>query len=227
MKFGPISARGPVFVRVPSGGAAIPYLAVDKVNQNERLALELDLEGDAPRLEATDVEFEIAATADGPALVRTRPRCHGPRAKVRPSPRLWPTCASSRPGRTFVRAKVAIGDRIDRRTAAQDHGHGGTRAVAEAPPTSAIGFHEQAQRRDIDYAAAGLRRAAVHDGTGARTTSAQCHFSIVSRRDRMQPRQQCKQVLDKRANLWALRTRGLRRGGEGTGGRIRQRADAP
>jgi tetratricopeptide (TPR) repeat protein len=70
-RFGSLSVRGPVFVRVPTGGASVPYLALDKVNQNERLALELDLEGETSRLEGTNVEFEIASTADGPALVRT------------------------------------------------------------------------------------------------------------------------------------------------------------
>ncbi len=70
-RFGSVSARGPVFVRVPTGGAAVPYLALDTVNQNERLALELDLEGEASQIEGTRVEFEIASTSDGPALVRT------------------------------------------------------------------------------------------------------------------------------------------------------------
>jgi VWFA-related protein len=70
-RFGSVSARGPVFVRVPLGGASVPYLALDKINQNERLAVELDLEGEASQIEGTRVEFEIASTADGPALVRT------------------------------------------------------------------------------------------------------------------------------------------------------------
>ena len=70
-RFGSLSVRGPVFVRVPAGGASVPYLALDRINQNERLAVELDLEGETSRLEGTNVEFEIASTADGPALVRT------------------------------------------------------------------------------------------------------------------------------------------------------------
>ena len=57
-------------MRVPTGAASIPYLALDKVNQNERLALELDIEGETSHLEGTNVEFEIASSADGPALVR-------------------------------------------------------------------------------------------------------------------------------------------------------------
>jgi hypothetical protein len=69
-RFGTLSARGPVFVRVPRGAAGIPHLAIDTVNQDERLAVEVDLEGDASRIETANVDFEIAATADGPALVR-------------------------------------------------------------------------------------------------------------------------------------------------------------
>ncbi len=67
-QLGPLSAMGPVLVRVPRNDT--PYLALDSVRQDERLALELDLEGDATRLESADVEFEIASTADGPALLR-------------------------------------------------------------------------------------------------------------------------------------------------------------
>jgi hypothetical protein len=67
-QLGPLSAMGPVLVRVPRNDT--PFLALDSVRQDERLALELDLEGDAARLESADVEFEIAATADGPALLR-------------------------------------------------------------------------------------------------------------------------------------------------------------
>jgi len=70
-RFGSVSVRGPVFVRVPAGGASVPYLAVDKISQNEKLAIELDLEADVARLQGANVEFEIASTADGPALVRT------------------------------------------------------------------------------------------------------------------------------------------------------------
>jgi tetratricopeptide (TPR) repeat protein len=70
-KFGAVSARGPVFLRVPTGAASVPYLAIDRVTQNERLALEVDLEGEMSRIEGTNVEFEISSTDDGPALVRT------------------------------------------------------------------------------------------------------------------------------------------------------------
>lgn len=67
---GPLSATGPLLVRVPAGGADA-RLALDSARQNERLALEVDLEGDTARLDGTDVQFEIAATTDGPALIHT------------------------------------------------------------------------------------------------------------------------------------------------------------
>ncbi len=69
VQLGPLSAMGPVLVRVPRNEGT-PYLAIDSVRQDERLALEVDLEGDSARLESADVEFEIASTADGPALLR-------------------------------------------------------------------------------------------------------------------------------------------------------------
>jgi VWFA-related protein len=68
---GPLSATGPVFVRVPPGPMAEPRLALDKMGQDERLAIEVGLEGDASQLASTDVSFEIAADATGPALIKT------------------------------------------------------------------------------------------------------------------------------------------------------------
>jgi tetratricopeptide (TPR) repeat protein len=58
-----------VLVRVANDGAGEPRFAVDHVGRDERLAFEVGLEGDRERLENTDVEFEIAAAADGPALL--------------------------------------------------------------------------------------------------------------------------------------------------------------
>jgi VWFA-related protein len=63
------SATGPLLVRVPSERDAEPRFALDTVQQDEKLAIELDLEGLGDAIENTDVVFEVAATADGPALV--------------------------------------------------------------------------------------------------------------------------------------------------------------
>jgi Flp pilus assembly protein TadD len=68
---GPLSATGPVLVRVPHGAIAEPRLTLDKVGQDERLAMEVGLEGDASQLANADVLFEIAANGDGPALLKT------------------------------------------------------------------------------------------------------------------------------------------------------------
>jgi hypothetical protein len=68
---GPLAGTGPLLVRVPNGNLSEPRLALDGVKQDERLAMEVDLLGDGDRLSAAAVTFEVAATADGPALVHT------------------------------------------------------------------------------------------------------------------------------------------------------------
>ena len=81
VSLGDLTATGPVLVRVPSGALGDPSLALDSVGQDERLAVEIDLEGEKGRLEGTTVEFQIAATADGPVLLRSAAvLAAGPRA---------------------------------------------------------------------------------------------------------------------------------------------------
>ena len=106
---GALAASGPVLVRVPNGGEREPSLALDGVRQDERLAVEVDLTGDASHLEGTAVEFEIAATADGPALV------HAP-AAISQGPRAGAVLAQGfadmrilPPGDYVMRAKVTTG----------------------------------------------------------------------------------------------------------------------
>lgn len=65
---GPLFATGPLLVRAPRSDGA-PRIAVNAVRQDERLALQIDLEGERSHLEGAEVTFEIAATADGPSLV--------------------------------------------------------------------------------------------------------------------------------------------------------------
>jgi hypothetical protein len=103
---GGMTATGPVLVRVPSGPEGEARLALDGARQDERLALEIDIEADKSRIESTGVDFEIAATADGPALLRSP-------AVISPGPRegsiLAQGVASMRalpPGSYIVRAKV-------------------------------------------------------------------------------------------------------------------------
>jgi tetratricopeptide (TPR) repeat protein len=71
VSLGGLSATGPVLIRVPAAQQAESRLALNDVRQDERLALQIDLEGDRSRLAGADVVFEIAATNDGPSLVQT------------------------------------------------------------------------------------------------------------------------------------------------------------
>src|SRR4051794_588614 len=109
-ELGPISAAGPLLVRVPNHTAGDPRLALDGVRQDERLAIELDLEGEAARVENAVVNFEIASKADGPALVHTD-------ATVSPGGRTGSYLAQAfadmrvlPPGQYVVRAKLRSGD---------------------------------------------------------------------------------------------------------------------
>jgi tetratricopeptide (TPR) repeat protein len=69
---GPLSGTGPLLVRVSNRPAAEPQLALDGLSQDERLLMEVDLLGDAARLSNANVTFEVAPTADGPALVHAQ-----------------------------------------------------------------------------------------------------------------------------------------------------------
>jgi len=140
VQLGALTATGPVLVRVPTSAAGMPRLALDSIRQDEKLALEIDLEGDATRLEAADVEFEIAATADGPALLR-------PPAAISRASREGAAVAQGiadmrvlPAGDYVIRAKVA--------TASESFGElrrkitvtGAPRALAEAPTPVSSGF---------------------------------------------------------------------------------------
>jgi len=110
VRMGGLTATGPILVRVPDNTQTDPSLALDVIRQDERLALEIDLEGDPTSLTAADVEFEIASTADGPALL------HSP-AALSPSPRSGAMLAQGvadlrvlPPGGYVARAKVTQGN---------------------------------------------------------------------------------------------------------------------
>ena len=109
MPLGTLTATGPVLVRVPAAHQGAPRLALDAVRQDERLALEVDLEGDKSRLENTVVEFEVAASGDGPALLRA-PAALSPGS--RQGSMIAQGVADMRllpPGDYLIRAKVATG----------------------------------------------------------------------------------------------------------------------
>jgi VWFA-related protein len=69
LSLGPMTASGPVLLRLPAPGRGEPRLAVDTVRQDERLAVQIDLDGEQTQIQNAEVEFEIANTADGPSLV--------------------------------------------------------------------------------------------------------------------------------------------------------------
>jgi VWFA-related protein len=106
---GTLNATGPVLVRVPHAAEGDAGLALDGARQDERLAMEIDLEGDKGRLEGLGVEFEIAATDDGPRLVHAT-------AALSPGSRENTMVAQGvadmrvlPPGEYVVRAKVTSG----------------------------------------------------------------------------------------------------------------------
>ena len=66
---GGLTATGPLLVRVPAAAGAEPRIALGAARQDERLALEVGLEGDSEQMGKTEVAFEIARTLDGPTLL--------------------------------------------------------------------------------------------------------------------------------------------------------------
>jgi VWFA-related protein len=66
---GAFAGAGPILVRVPGGANPEPRVALDGVQQDERLALEAGFHAESGRLAAPEIVFEIAATPEGPALV--------------------------------------------------------------------------------------------------------------------------------------------------------------
>jgi VWFA-related protein len=76
---GTLTATGPVLVRVPQASEGNARLALEGARQDERLALEVDLEGEPASFEGVAVDFEIAASNDGPNLL------HAPAAVSRGS----------------------------------------------------------------------------------------------------------------------------------------------
>jgi tetratricopeptide (TPR) repeat protein len=106
---GDLSATGPLLIRVPARGGGEPRFALDGIAQDERLALEIDLQGDAARLAGSDVSFEVASAADGPALVRAA-------GNLTPGNREGSTMAQGfadmrmlPPGTYVARAKISAG----------------------------------------------------------------------------------------------------------------------
>ena len=67
---GGIATTDPLLLRVPPAGRGETRVALDTVTQDERLAIQIDLDGERASLETTTVDFDVATTADGPAIVK-------------------------------------------------------------------------------------------------------------------------------------------------------------
>jgi hypothetical protein len=135
---GPLSGTGPVLVRVPSRATSDPQLALDSVRQDERLALEISLDGERTAVGAADVVFEIANTADGPSLVRSA-------ASMSRDPGgllLAHAVADMRvlpPGEYIARAKITAGNEPIGELRRSFVVTGGVAPVVAAPTTTATG----------------------------------------------------------------------------------------
>ena len=66
---GDFTVSRPLLIRIPFDSSTQPRVAFERLRQDDRLALQVELEGDSDRTASAGVVFEIAATADGPALV--------------------------------------------------------------------------------------------------------------------------------------------------------------
>jgi VWFA-related protein len=106
---GDLLATGPMLVQVPANPQSQARLTLADVRQDERLAMQVHLEGEARRLADVGVVFEIAGSADGPSLVDTT-------ANLVPGSRSdWVVAQAVadlrvlRPGNYVARAKVKSG----------------------------------------------------------------------------------------------------------------------
>ena len=156
-----------------------------------------------------------------------RPPCHGARAMVRPSPRVWPTCASSRPGPTSSAPRSDSENEEIGELRREISVVGGTRARGGGTSTSAFAVSRAARRPR--HRACGLPVAGAPPFTMEQVLAPEVLKPFL---------EQCRVAAGcvvssgaadsrARANFWRLWPRGVRRGREGTCRRIRQGADAP
>ena len=106
---GPLSVTGPILLHVAGDGRGDPHFLIDGVRPDARLALEIDLSGEATQVSRAEVTFEIASSADGPALIQQPARIastdddEAVLAQAVTDVRLLP------PGNYLVRARVKSG----------------------------------------------------------------------------------------------------------------------
>ncbi len=71
VELGELTASRPLLIRLPADLNGQPRVAFGELRQDDRLALQMDLEGTSALTAAAAVVFEIAASPDGQALVST------------------------------------------------------------------------------------------------------------------------------------------------------------
>ena len=67
---GGIASTEPLLLRVPPAGRGDTRVALDTVTQDERLAIQIDLDGERALLDSTTVDFDVSTSPDGPAIVK-------------------------------------------------------------------------------------------------------------------------------------------------------------
>ena len=120
---GGIASTDPLLLRVPPAGRGETRVALDTVTQDERLAIQIDLDGERALLEATTVDFDVATTPDGPPIVKASGNLVSNRtgsvmAQGVSEMRMLP------PGAYFARAHVRNNGDLRRRDAAAVHAQG-------------------------------------------------------------------------------------------------------
>ena len=71
VELGELTASRPLLIRLPADPNGQPRVAFGELRQDDRLALQMDLDGTSTLAAGAGVVFEIAATPDGQALVST------------------------------------------------------------------------------------------------------------------------------------------------------------
>lgn len=106
---GGVAVTGPLLVQLPPDDHGEPHFTVDGVRQGERLAMEVGLTGNSVPVENLEVGFEIATTADGPALIQEPAKFspeRGPRSVLAQA---VTDVSMLPPGKYYARVKVKSG----------------------------------------------------------------------------------------------------------------------
>jgi tetratricopeptide (TPR) repeat protein len=69
-RMGGLETTDPLLLRVPPAGRGETRVALDTVTQDERLAIQIDLDGDKGLLDATVIDFDVSSSADGPPVLK-------------------------------------------------------------------------------------------------------------------------------------------------------------